>query len=249
MKKQLLLSVALSSLLSVSSLFAGEFGVELGAKQSKLDLDLAYGNELVRTKVNQDDLGMDDKATLFKPTLYYKSGNHSFDFDFEALDYKGSKNITRTINFDNKVYAIDSKVDSTLKINWYRLGYKYSLINKGSSYLNLGFDVNILDSKVALKTDALDSSYSGTIPVPTLVLSGNYAFNEYFGLEARLAGIKVGSKADYVEASAGINMKCFLLDNANWRLAYQNKELNVDVDDLDAKLGFKGFLLGFNYKF
>jgi len=244
MKKILILSLAASSLL-----FAGEFGVEVGAQQSKLKADFAYGDSSLRTKVDENDLGLDDKQTSIKPRLYYKSGNHTIDFDFEALDFSGSNLLTKTINFDDKVYTIGSKVDSTLEIDWYRLGYKYKVLGDEKSYLNLGLDLNILDTDVGLKSSTINSSYSETIPLPTLVLSGNYSINDRVGVEAKFAGMSLGSNGNYTEIFAGVNMQCFLIDNGQWRLGYQSKKLEVDIDDFDGELKFSGAFLGFNYKF
>lgn len=244
MKKTLILSLAASSLL-----FAGEFGIELGAQQSKLQADFAYGDSDTRTKVNEDDLGLDDKQTSVKPRLYYKAGNHTIDFDFESLDFSGSTTLTKTINFDNETYNFGDKVDSTLEIDWYRLGYRYKVFGNEKSYFNMGLDLNILDTDVGLKTSTLNNSYSEVIPLPTLVIDGNYAINDRFGVEAKFAGISAGSNGHYTEAFVGLNMRCFLLDDAQWRIGYQAKELEVDVDDFDGELKFKGAFLGLNYKF
>lgn len=245
MKKAIFLS-----LVSASILTAGDLGVELGVSQTNLEADFEYGNAATRTKVDEDLLGLDDKVTNIKPRVYYTSGNHTFDFDYESLDFSGSNTLTKNVVFDDKTYAINTNVRSTMEFDWYRLGYKYSLVNNDNSNLKAGIDLNILDTNVGLDSDlTAASNYSETIPLPTLVLNGKYSFNENFAIEGKFAGLTAGSKGSYTEAFAGLNIKCLLLDNAHWRLGYQTKKLEIDVDDFDGELKFSGGFIGFNYKF
>lgn len=243
--------VVLSSLIVASSMMAGDLQVELGYQQNKFDADFAYGNSNTRTVVSESDIGLEEKDSTVKPRLFYMSGNHTFDFDYESLDFSGSKNITRTIVFDDKTYTAGANVQSTLEIDWYRFGYRYKVLGDEKSYLNLGLDINLLKTDVGLDASALNisSNYSETLPVPTLVINGNYSINDMFGIEGKFAGISAGSKASYTEYFAGVNMKCLLLEGGKWKLGYQAKNLEVDVDDFDGELDFKGVYLGFNYTF
>ncbi len=246
MKKTLLLSLAVSSVLTAS-----EFGIEIGAQKNKLSADFAYGNSSTRTTVTQDDLGLKNSDTTVKPRLHYKSGNHMFDLDYEKLDFSGSKVLTKDIVYDNKTYTASTNVQTTFEMDWYRLGYRYSVLSNEKGNLNIGADLHIIDADVGLVASSLnfDSSYSETLPLPTLVVSGNYAINDMFGLEAKASGINTGSKATYTEFYAGINVNCLLIKNGQWRLGYQSKKFDIDVDDFKGDLSFKGAYLGFNYKF
>ncbi|MGM0519714.1 MAG: hypothetical protein ACQERD_08750 [Campylobacterota bacterium] len=246
MKKTILLSIFTASVLSASN-----FGVEVGASQSNLKADFQYGSNATATKVDENILGLDDKITTIKPRVYFNSGNHTFDFDYESLDFSGANTLTQDIEFDDETYTATTNIKSTMEIDWYRLGYRYSVINNGNTYLNAGLDLNILDTNIGLEETAGNTSsyFDEVIPLPTLVLDGNYAFNEKVGVEAKFAGISVGSEGSYTEAYAGLNIQCLLLDNAKWRLGYKAKKLDVDVDDFDGELEFKGAFLGFNYKF
>lgn len=246
MKKTTLLS-----LVTVTSLMASDFGIEIGAQKNKLDADIAYGNAVTRTTVTENELGLKNSDTNVKPRLYYTTENHTFDLDFQSMDFSGSNTLTRTIVFDNRTYTANATVNSTLELDWYRFGYRYSVINDNNTKLSIGADINIIDTDIGLNAPSLNlsSSYSETIPLPTLVIEGNYAINDMFGIEAKAAGITAGSKAKYTEFYAGININCLLIENGQWRLGYQSKKFEVDIDDFDGELSFNGAYLGFNYKF
>jgi len=248
--KKLLLSIALVGLLAVNAT-AGVFGIELGAQQTKLEADFSYGNKYTKTTINLKDVGLDDSASTFKPTLFWQEGNHRFDFDYDKIGVSSSHKIEKKFRFGRWYYdVIGADVESKLDVSVFRLGYKYRLLQDNKSYLNLGADVNIVNTKINIAAPTyglMRNEVSHTQSPFGLVVNGNYAFTNMFGIEGKLAGSFV-----YQEAYAGLNMELF--KNAQLRVGYQYKKFELESDDninekFDADLKFKGAFAAFNYRF
>lgn len=244
MKKAVVMST-----FAAASLVAAEFGIEAGYQQNKLSGDFAYGIEGQRTEVSPEEIGLDDGSGTLKPRVYIKSGAHTFDFDYEAIDHSGSKTLQKTITFNEQTYNVGADVTSTYEMNWFRAGYRYNLHEDEKSYANIGLDLHIIDTEVGMKTTGIDEQFSETIPLPTLTVAGSYKFTEMVGAEAKLSGITAGDKGSYVEVYGGLNLDCLLVENGMWRAGYQYKNLDVDVDDFDGDLKMDGVYVGFNYRF
>jgi len=248
--KKLLLGVTLVGLLAVNAT-AGVFGIELGAQQTKLEADFSYGNKYLKTTINLKDVGLDDSSSAFKPTLFWQEGNHRFDFDYDKIGVSGSHKIEKKFRFGRWVYdVIGADVESKLDVSVFRLGYKYRLLQDNKSYLNLGADVNIVNTKIDIAVptyNLMKNEVSHTQSLLGLVVDGNYAFTNMFGIEGKLAGSFV-----YQEAYAGLNMDLF--KNAHLRVGYQYKKFELESDDsinqkFDADLKYQGGFVGFTYMF
>jgi len=244
-KKSKITLAACASVLLFSSANAGELSVELGGIQNKLSTNFVYGNATNNTNISGSDVGLKKRDTSIKPTIAYKKNAHNVNFDYEKIDFSGSKVLNKTVVFNNKTYNLGERVSSTMKFDWYRLGYDYSF----NENFYAGLDMHLVKSDIGLKTNNQSEEYSKTIPIPALVLGGNIGLNERFGLEAKASGMKVGSKASYVNFYGGTNMKCFLTENGSWKLGYQYKKLDLDANKLDGDIKLKGIYLGFNYRF
>jgi len=248
--KKILLSITLVGLLAVNAT-AGVFGIELGAQQTKLEAEFSYGNEYTKTPINLKDVGLDDSASTFKPTLFWQEGNHKFDFDYQSIGFSGSHKLTKLFTWGPVYYDLPgAEIETTLDIKVARLGYKYRLLRDNKSYLDLGADVNIVTTEIniaAPKHNIYANKVTAKQSLWGLVADGNYAFTDMFGIESKLA---VGPKSQ--EAYAGLNMDLF--KNAQFRVGYNYKRLKLDMDNglfkkIDADFKFKGAFLGLIYRF
>jgi len=247
---KLLLGIVLVGLLAVNAT-AGVFGIELGAQQTKLEADFSYGNKYTKTTINLKDVGLDNSSSAFKPTLFYQTGNHRFDFDYDKIGVSDSHKIEKEFRFGSWYYnVIGANVESKLDVSVFRLGYKYRFLQDNKSYLNLGADVNIVNTKIDIAAPTyglIRNEVSHTQSLLGLVADGNYAFTNMFGIEGKLAGSFV-----YQEAYAGLNMELF--KNAQLRVGYQYKKFELESDDnvnkkFDADLKYQGGFVGLNYRF
>jgi hypothetical protein len=204
-----------------------------------------------RTVISKDDLGLKSSDISVKPTLFYENNDHKFSLDYEKLDFSGSKTLTKDIIFNNKTYNVNTNIKSTMEFDWYRVGYAYKLLNNSSSTLSLGLDLHIVDADIGIKdsTGTINESYSETIAIPAISLDGSYMINDTFGIDGKVSGIKVGSKASYTQYYAGVSAKCVFIENATWKAGYQYKKIDINIDDFDGDLKFKGLYLALNYKF
>jgi len=248
--KKLLLSIALVGLLAVNAT-AGVFGIELGARQTKLEADFSYTSSLftTATKINLKDIGLADSTSTFKPTLFWQEGNHRFDFDYEQIGFNGSHTLTKRIGFGPNTYVPGMDIESELDLRWFRISYKYRLLGDNKSYLNLGVDINSMIAEINITAPKYGSNLNKVIAKDSsfgLVVNGNYAFTNRFGIEGKLAAL-----LGYQEAYAGLNMDLF--KNAQLRAGYQYTKLEFDLKEgskeFDADFKLKGAFVALNYRF
>lgn len=240
-------------LLAGSTAMAGEFGIGLGYQQNNLSGDALYEGSVANpTKVDlEDTLGMDDSDGTFKPTLYYKSGKHTFSFDYEALSYSGNTTITETIRFGDETYNVSDQVQSNMDLDWYTLGYRYGIYTQDKLNVGIGIDINLIDTELALKTTFVEESVDELIPLPALALDIAYDFGPA-SLNANIAGITAGSSGYYVDMYGGFSFDLedlASIKGASLDIGYQYKKLDVDVDDLEAQMTFDGLYGGISYRF
>lgn len=157
--------------------------------------------------------------------------------------------LNKSIDFNGETYAVNMPIESTLKLDWYRLGYRYSIVETGKANLAIGANIHIIKADIGLVSAATSDFYSQTVGLPILALNGSYQINSMFGIEGMISGITAGSSGNYVQMYGGITANCLLVKNGMWRLGYQYKKLSIDIDDLDGDLKFQGAYLGYRYKF
>lgn len=246
--------LCLASLIAITgtatTLSANDFGVELGVQKTTLDADFAYGSKNTRTKVSENELGLDRDNTTVIPSIFYKSGKNKLDFSFQSYDFNGYKRITKSIVYDNKTYIAGTNVSTTFKMDWYKLGYRYDLLEDDLYSLRVGTDVNLVKTKIELVSDISGTKkFDELLPLPTLAVEGDYKFNKNFGVEGKISAMSIGSKATFSDLYVGLTAKLPLIENTKWKLGYQKKTIDVDSGDFDGKLAYKGVYLGVNYKF
>jgi len=229
-----------------------EAEVEVGVHQVEFEPNFAYGSKSIRTKLSSSDLGLDNSKNILKPTIILRNKNHRnhrFDFNYEKLNFSGLNTLTKDIHFDDSAFLVDQNISSTFDINWIRWGYKYKLLENDKSYLNLGIDLNYISVDVMLQgPHSFGFLFMSDDRFPGLVFDGNYAFNNYFGIEGKFAS-GADNMAKYIDTYVGLNMDNFLLKNAKLKAGYQYKRLDFAGDELDGDLRFKGVFVGFNYRF
>jgi len=237
--------------LNVIGAIVDSFEVELAVQQVKFEPTFAYGNNSTRTKLNADNLGLDNNENIFKPTFILRKGNHRVDFDYISLDFSGSTTLTKDVNFNNNTYLAGQYIRSDFDIIWMRWGYKYRLFGNNKSYLNLDIDFNSVSVDIRLKGTRSFSFNSLSIPYNEFVdlgFDGNYAFSDRFGIEGKFVS-SVNDKAKYIDTYVDLNMNSFLLKNTKLKAGYQYKKLAFDDNQFDGDLRFKGPFVGFNYRF
>lgn len=200
------------------------------------------------TEVNlKDDLGISDSNT-YSVEAFAGLGNHHLALAYMPLDYSADKNITRTVNFNNKTYVAGSSVKSDLRMKMLDLEYRYDLLNFEN--ILAGFSINLLGKVKYLDGEAKmysaaagEQKQSFGIPVP-MIGAGLHAGLIANILEARAQAAGIGYSGNYfVDALADVALTPFPFVRLS--AGYRYMKIKIDnVSDTYGDLDFYGPYLG-----
>jgi hypothetical protein len=131
----------------------------------------------------EQNLGMNDTESLPSIMVSWRfAKKHSLTLDFFRLDRSGSAITSSEIRFGDEVFVVDLPITSFFDSDVTAIAYSYSLIFDEKKELALSLGLSIQDISMGLRGDAglgLISETSGvTAPLPTIGLSGGYAFTD-----------------------------------------------------------------------
>lgn len=229
---------------------AGAF--EIGARGSywfpTLKATLKAGSS--GTEINvKDDLGIGDSNT-YSVEAFAGLGNHHLALSYTPLDYSASKNITKTINFNNKNYVAGSGVNTDLHLKMFDAEYRYDLLNFEN--ILAGFSINLLgkikylDGEVKMNSTAAgEQKQTFGVPIP-MIGAGLHVGLIANLLEARAKAAGIGYSGNYfVDALADIAVTPFPFMRLS--AGYRYLKIKIDnVSDTYGDLDFYGPYLGFS---
>lgn len=203
----LLAPVAVVAQDTVNPIFDTAFELQLGVQYTDTDADVAaVVDPLPETKINLDDMGVDENSTVF-----YAGGRWRFaerwsaNFTYNRFDESGSTTVKDEFNYDGEIYPVGADLDSSLKLDAYILDVAYS-VGKGRNYEwgagvglhSFAFEAHLKASLFVTDEDTTFSDSADDIlaPVPNLRVYGDYAFNARSALRFN-AGWLSASYDDY----------------------------------------------------
>ncbi len=219
------------------SLSLGVFFTERDTK-TRLDGSLDTG-----TPTNlESDLGLGSSDNVFRIDGYYRfNDRHRLDFSVFDLSRSSSKQIERDIQWRDRLFAIDTAIDTEFDLTIYKAAYTYSFMRRDNGYLGATFGLYIADSKVSLMEQNLGQAEVGdiTAPLPVIGLRGEHEFSD--GWKFRASGEFFFVEFDDVKGSlvdlyAGIDYA--LRDSIAIGLGVNSVALDVD----STKSSFRGSL-------
>ena len=241
---------AIISLVFIAGLALPAGALEIGARGyywfPTLKATLKAGSS--GTEVNiKDDLGIGDSNT-YSVEAFAGLGNHHLTLSYTPLDYSGSKNITKTINFNNKNYVAGSGVNTDLRLKMLDAEYRYDLLN----FENIlsGFSINLLGKVKYLDGEAkLNSTAAGEqkqtfgVAVP-MIGAGLHVGMIANILEARAQAAGIGYSGNYfVDALADVAVTPFPFMRIS--AGYRYMKIKIDnVSDTYGDMDFYGPYLG-----
>ncbi|PKN60893.1 MAG: hypothetical protein CVU53_00735 [Deltaproteobacteria bacterium HGW-Deltaproteobacteria-11] len=241
---------AIISLVFIAGLALPAGALEIGARGyywfPTLKATLKAGSS--GTEVNiKDDLGIGDSNT-YSVEAFAGLGNHHLTLSYTPLDYSGSKNITKTINFNNKNYVAGSGVNTDLRLKMLDAEYRYDLLN----FENIlsGFSINLLGKVKYLDGEAkLNSTAAGEqkqtfgVAVP-MIGAGLHVGMIANILEARAQAAGIGYSGNYfVDALADVTLTPFPFVRLS--AGYRYMKIKIDnISDTYGDLDFYGPYLG-----
>lgn len=243
--------IFLSALL-IFLLAANVYALEVGVGGTFQDLDLSGKVQSKGTEIDlESDLGMggDEPVGI---SLTVDGKKHHLLLSFASIKFGGGKTLSRTVQFRDQTYNVNTFVQSKFEYDLYEVQYNYDFLHLKKK--NFGFSlgpllkISLYDATVNLKTAVRDETYSAVLPIPTIGLAGSLDFTKYFSLLGQVNGL--GSSDDnYVEYKALFRVKP--IPYFHFDVGYKGMNIDVSSNDNSLDLETKGLLLqaGFVYKF
>jgi len=212
-----------------------------------LDGDMRSGGERLDF---EDDLGIDESEGGVMPQVVLTFGPFSLKADAFFLEFEGSTTTTRTFTFGGVPFTISEDVDSSLRIDNYRLLSMFRLIHGKSVNLALigGVSVFDFDGRVTGSVSGT-ASESGTVPIPVggvllQVEAGRFLFEvDVVGLTIEYGDIE----ATVLDAQVVVGVTVFKVVAVRAGYRYMLVDAVVDAFSIDATLD--GFFAGVSVQF
>jgi len=126
-----------------------------------------------------DTLGGDTSTTVFRADGRYRfNDQHGLIMSWYSLRFKGSKVLEKDIEWNGEVYPINTRVNSEINFDVYKLNYQYSLFHNEKVELGASFGFHIMKTEARLEAEGINQSggQSVTTPLPVFGLLGEYNF-------------------------------------------------------------------------
>jgi len=236
------------------------FSISLGAFVTDRSTDTQLDSDVLGkgTVIDfEDDLGLDSSDSVFRIDGHYRfSQKHRVNFSVFDLSRDSSATILRDIQYGDKIFPIDTVVNTSFDLNIYKLTYAYSFMQRDSGYLGVSLGIHIGDSKIGLDQQSLGQFEvsSITAPLPVIGLIGEYELTDRLTLGA--SGELFAFEFDNVDGSlvdlyVGIDYQ--IIDHIALGLGFNSVHFDVDAtkSDFSGSLDwrYEGALLFFKFDF
>jgi hypothetical protein len=131
-----------------------------------------------------ETLGGDRSATVFRVDgLYRFNDKHGLGFSWYSLKFTGSRVLSQDINWGGQTIPVNSKVDSEIRFDVYKLNYQYSVYHNDKVELGASFGFHIMKTFAGITASGISQSQNNeaiTAPLPEFGLFANYNFTPRF---------------------------------------------------------------------
>jgi len=242
LRKFLVALVAFSAVLLASTDASALVSAEVRYWLTEIDADAKVTEAgIVGTDINLvDDLGVDDQENFWDGRIALDFGRHKIRYGYMPLDWSGSKTITEEITFGGETFSASALVDSSLDIDYHRLGYQYDFIEVKDSTVGLIIEAKYfsIDANLNAAALAIDETESIEAPLPTVGLAAELSLPALFSVEGELTGVTLGSDRYFIDGEAAVNFKPipFVAVAAGYRYL----KLHIEEEDDEGELMLKG---------
>jgi hypothetical protein len=218
------------------------FELHLGGATGRFNTEATInGNTHRGNEINLEDNGGLNKnfSSFVLDGTWRVARNHRIDGLYFENDRSGSKATERSYTIGDTTIPAGTVLSTDSKTSLGYLGYRYSLV-KNPGY-EIGLGIGAYGANVKFKFDAsqpvVNIDKSTTLPLPVLVLSGDFYVSERVILGADLAGLKV--KIGDVDGSVyQIKLKGEYLFTNNFGIGAAVERFDAKADV--TKSGFNG---------
>jgi len=236
------------------------FSISLGAFFTDRETDTQLNSDTLGpgTEIDfEDDLGLASSDSVFRLDGHYRfNEKHRASFSIFDLSRDSSATIQRDIQFGDKIFLLDTVVNTNFDLRIHKLAYTYSVMQREHGYLGATIGIHIADSTIGLSEENLGQSEisSVTAPLPVLGLKGEYEFTDRLSLNAsgELLVIEINNvEGSLVDLYLDINYQ--IMEHVAIGLGFNSVDIDVDANksDFSGTLDwrYKGALLFFKLDF
>ncbi len=209
----------------------------------------------------EGDLGLQTSISVGRFGGYYWfTQRQRIDVSYFVLSRDSSRQISKTIDFGDQTFAVDTVVSANSSYTIEKVDYTWAALSREHGYLGIVAGLYVLKTSLSLSESALGKfeTHSLTAPLPVIGLRGEYVVGkhftlrgavEYFGLTDSNSGSKVSGRLtdSYFGADYGFGKRMAI------GLAYNTVSLRVDATSsrLAGRIdwGYDGYMLYFKVDF
>ncbi|MGD8709860.1 MAG: hypothetical protein PVF40_05670 [Ectothiorhodospiraceae bacterium] len=203
---------------------------------SSTELFLSRTNTLGTRIDFERDLGGEDTVNTPRVEGYFRfNDRHRVEFRAFQTERTGSRRLARTIQFGDRTFTVESKVDSRIQNDFYKLAYAYSFYHVPKVELSVSAGVEVMDFEAELEdtTGAVSEKTATTAPMPV------FGFRMDYSVTPRLT-VRVNTETFYIEyddfvrgslieLEAGLDYRLFR--NFGLGASLSRLALDVNIDD------------------
>jgi hypothetical protein len=209
----------------------------------------------------EGDLGLQTSISVARFGGYYWfTQRQRIDVSYFELSRDSSRQLSKTIDFGDQTFAIDTVVSANSSYTIEKVDYTWAPLSREHGYLGIIAGLYVLHTSLSLSESTLGKfeTHSLTAPLPVIGLRGEYAVGkhftlrgavEYFGLTDSQSGGKVSGRLtdSYFGADYGFGKRIAV------GLAYNAVSLRVDATSsrLAGRIdwSYDGYMLYFKADF
>ncbi len=181
-----------------------------------------------------EDLGMKGKKNFWETMVSLELEDHQLRYSFMPLEWDGSRSISSPVNFNGTAFS--GAVNSTLRVDYHRLGYKYDFIDLLGNALGVIVEFKYFRTSAGLSAPDLGSGSSRGLNVffPAVGVAGRLGLPFQMNIGGEVTGMVLNEKQYMVDGEAAFNIEAvpFVTISGGYRI------LRVYLEKHDDRMGF-----------
>jgi hypothetical protein len=212
------------------------------------DNRIRFGSELANPEISfQRDLGMADKNAPDVRFAFRSRGHSRLVFGYTHLDWDGDRNVSRTIEFDNRLYPAETRVVSSLKLDYLKLGWAYMFGPRGEdAKFRMGPLVEasgiFYDAALSAPGLSLSAADRRKVGFPSVGFVFDARPHSRVSIYGEASGISAGDYGYFVGAEGGLKVQP--VRHLNVEVGYRSLRIDPKFEPDYGRLNVRGPFFG-----
>ncbi|MCB1842561.1 MAG: hypothetical protein KDI09_06325 [Halioglobus sp.] len=171
---------------------------------------------------------------------------HGLRVVLAPFSYSERGRLDRDVDFSGQRYTADEAVKGSYRFNSWRVGYRYTAVERDNWRLWVGGTLKVRDAQIKLQQGATTGRDANVGVVPLLYLAAEYRLSPQWLLRADFDGLAGGPGRAF-----DVSLKATYELDDHWRvgIGYRGLEGGVDNDDVYNFAWFNTALASVTYRF